>query len=84
MADLIPLLSPADSGFAWVARDVMTQAGPRVALLQEPLPEPPTWQDVVLGEVGYGEGALGTVLALVVLWGRLAGVAKRIIGGGGE
>ena len=81
MADLIPLLSPADSGFAWVARDVMTQAGPRVALLQERLPEPPTWQDVVLGEVGYGEGALGTVLALVVLWSRLAALTKRLTGG---
>ena len=84
MGDLIPLLSPADSGFAWVARDVMTQAGPRVALLQEPLPTPPTWQDAVLGEVGYGEGMLGTVLALVVLWGRLAGQVRRIFGGDGE
>ena len=84
MADLIPLLSPADSGFAWVARDVMTQAGPRVALLQEPLPTPPTWQDTLLGEVGYGECMLGTVLALVVLWGRLAGTVRRIFGGSEE
>lgn len=78
LGDLIPLLSPADSGFAWIARDVMTQAGPRVALLQEPIPEPLTWQDTLLGEVGYGEGLLGTVLALTVLWGRLVGLAKRI------
>jgi len=62
----------------------MTLAGPRVALLQEPLPKPPTWQDAVLGEIGYGEGALGTVLALVMLWGRLVGLAKRISGGDSE
>ena len=80
MDDLIPLLAPADSGFAWVPRDVMTAAGPRVALLQEPLPEPRSWQAVALGELGYGEGALGTALALVVLWGRLAGLWRRLVG----
>ena len=80
MGDLVPLLPPAEAGFAWVARDVMTPAGPRVALLQEAVPEPPTWQDALLGEVGYGEGALGTVLALVVLWGRLGGLVKWIAG----
>lgn len=84
MGDLIPLLSPPDSGYAWVARDVMTPAGPRVALLQEPVPEPSTWQDALLGEVGYGEGLLGTSLALVVLWGRLAGLARRLTVGRGE
>ena len=37
----------------------------------------------VLAMARQGGGALGTVLALVVLWGRLAGLVRRI-GGGGE
>lgn len=83
MGDLIPLLPPADSGFIWVPREVMTAAGPRVALLQEPLPEPPSWSDMLLGELGYGEGLLGAALGLVVLWSRLAGLWRKLTGGEG-
>ena len=80
MGDLIPLLSLPDSGYSWVAREVLTPAGPRVALLQEPLPQPPTWQDALLGEVGYGEGALTTCFAVAMLWKRIARLLRGLSG----
>lgn len=74
----VPLLAVPDSGWVYVTRQVLTPAGPRVAILQEPAPEPvPLWVQVATGESAYGEGFLGIVLMVVALWGRIRSMLSR-------
>uniref|UniRef100_A0A6M3IME4 Uncharacterized protein n=1 Tax=viral metagenome TaxID=1070528 RepID=A0A6M3IME4_9ZZZZ len=69
----LTILDAPAEGYVYTLSVIGTPLGDRVVAMQVPAPPPPTWWEAVQADTGSGtgEGVLGAVLTIVLLWGRI-------------